>query len=152
MPTLDPILTHHPFLADLSARQLEEMALCATPVSFPAGTFIFREGEEADLFYALTQGRVAVEIAIPGQPLLTIQTVQGGEVLGWSWFYPPYRWHFDAQAVTLTRAIAFDARKLRELCERDHTLGYALTKRFAYVLFERLQATRLQLLDVYGGR
>lgn len=75
-----------------------------------------------------------------------------GEVLGWSWFYPPYRWHFDAQAITLTRAIAFDAHKLRELCDRDHTLGYALTKRFAYVLFERLQATRLQLLDVYGGR
>ena len=72
MPTLDPVLTHHPFLADLTLFQIEEIMVCATPVSFAAGTFIFHEGEEAEQFYVLTQGRVAIEISLPGRPPLTL--------------------------------------------------------------------------------
>jgi CRP-like cAMP-binding protein len=71
-------------------------------------------------------------------------------VLGWSWLFPPYRWHFDARALELTRAIALDGKCLREKCEEDHDLGYELVKRVAQIIMERLQATRLQLLDVYG--
>ncbi len=78
------------------------------------------------------------------------QTVAEGDVLGWSWLFPPYRWVFDAQALELTRALVFDGTCLRGKCEDDHNLGYELMKRFAHVVVQRLQATRLQLLDVYG--
>jgi hypothetical protein len=74
-----------------------------------------------------------------------------GEILGWSWLIPPYNWHFDARAVELTRAIALDGKCLRNKCEQDHDLGYELLKRFAHIMEQRLQATRLQLLDVYGN-
>jgi hypothetical protein len=83
---------------------------------------------------------------------MTIETIGEGEVLGWSWLFPPYRWQFDAQAVGLVRAIAFDGRCLRGKCEEDHDLGYWLMQRFAQVMSQRLQATRLQLLDLYGTR
>ncbi|HMA36652.1 MAG TPA: cyclic nucleotide-binding domain-containing protein [Chloroflexia bacterium] len=147
--SLEDSLAHQPFLADLTRYQLEAVARCAAPVSFPANQFIFHEGDEAEHFYILTQGRVAVEVVIPGRPPINIQTLGPNEVLGWSWFYPPYRWHFDALALTATEAIAFEANGLLRLCNHDAEVGYKLTKRYAHLLFERLQATRLQLLDVY---
>ena len=76
--------------------------------------------------------------------------MEAGEVFGWSWLFPPYRWHFDVQALDLTRALVFDGQCLRAKCEADHDLGYALMQRFAQVIVQRLQATRLQLLDLYG--
>lgn len=150
MQTLEQTLSHVPFLADLSLYQLEQVARCAEPVAFSANQFIFHQGDEADHFYIITQGKVAVEVVVPGREPITIQTLEVGDVLGWSWFYPPYRWHFDAQALTVTRAIAFNAKCLLIRCDADPDLGYKLTKRYAHLLFERLQATRLQLLDVYG--
>lgn len=123
---------------------------CAANVRFEAGQYIFREGEEAKTFYLLRHGRVALEMAVPGRGSLTIQTIREGDVLGWAWLFPPHRWHFDARAVELVRAIAMDGQCLRDKCEQDHSLGYELVKRFAQVIVERLQATRLQLLDVYG--
>ena len=81
---------------------------------------------------------------------MTIDTIQEGEVLGWSWLFPPYRWHFDARALQLTRAVAFDGKCLRDKCDRDHDLGYEMVRRFAEVITQRLQSARLQLLDLYG--
>jgi hypothetical protein len=81
---------------------------------------------------------------------MMITTLGAGELVGWSWLFPPYRWHFDARATELTRTIAFDGACLRDKCEQDHDLGYELMRRFASLMLDRLQATRLQLLDVYG--
>jgi CRP-like cAMP-binding protein len=93
---------------------------------------------------------VALQVFVPQRGPITVETVAAGEVLGWSWLFPPYRWHFDAQALELVRAIAFDGQCLRNKCAEDHDLGYALMQRFAQIMLQRLQATRLQLLDVYG--
>ncbi len=79
-----------------------------------------------------------------------IETIEAGEVIGWSWLFPPYRWHFDARALAPVRATRFDGACLRGKCEADPALGYDLMSRFAQVLIERLQWTRLRLLDVYG--
>lgn len=150
METLEPILAQHPFLKDLEPRHLQTIVGCAANVRFDAGQFIFREGEAAKHFYIIRHGKTALEIFVPGRGPVTIQTLGAGDVLGWSWLFPPYRWHFDARAIELTRAIALDGECLRGKCEADHDLGYELIKRFANVIVERLQATRLQLLDVYG--
>ena len=83
---------------------------------------------------------------------MMIQTIDEGDVLGWSWLFPPYVWHFDVKAVELTRAIAMDGECLRNKCEEDHELGYEIMKRFSHVMVNRLSATRLQLLDIYGKR
>jgi hypothetical protein len=82
---------------------------------------------------------------------VTIHTRHEGEVLGWSWMVPPYRWHFDARASETTRAIAMDGKCLRTKCDEDHDLGYEIMKRFSLVIAERLEATRLQLMDIYGN-
>lgn len=148
--TLKTILAEHPFAKDLDRPYLDLLVGCATNIRFDAGEFLFREGEEANHFYLIRQGVVAVEIHAGSAGQVTVATVGEGEVLGWSWLFPPYRWKFDARTVDSTRAIALDGKCLRVKCEEDHDLGYELLKRFAYLVEQRLDATRLQLLDVYG--
>lgn len=149
--TLKPILEEHPFLRDLSARHLELVVGCASNVRFEANKYLFREEEDANQFYIIRDGKVAVEVRTPNRGSIVVQTVGSGEILGWSWLLPPYQWHFDARAVEGTRAIALDGKCLRIKCENDHDLGYELLKRFAHIMEQRLEATRLQLLDIYGN-
>jgi CRP/FNR family cyclic AMP-dependent transcriptional regulator len=149
METLQRILADHPFTHGLNDRHLELLAGCASNVRFEAGQVVFREGEEANQFYLIREGKMAVELFAPERGPVNILTVGAGEVLGWSWLVPPYRWRFDARAIEPTRAIALDGKCLREKSERDSDLGYQLLKGIAHIMEERLQATRLQLLNVY---
>ncbi len=151
MQTLESILVEHPFFKGLDHRYMELITGCASNVRYGAGEYIFREGEDASRFYIIREGKVALETVGPRPEPITIQTVEAGEVLGWSWLFPPYRWHFSARVVEQTRAITLDGVCLRTKGEEDHDLGYELVKRVAQVMMERLQATRLQLLDVYGA-
>ena len=151
MKTLDAELAQSPVFRGLTAAQLELIAGCGQNTGFEAGDYLFREGGQADTFYLLRHGRVQLEIFAPGRGAVTIQTVDDGDVVGWSWLFPPYRWHFDARALDSVRAVAFDGACLRRKCEEDHSLGFELLGRFSPVMLERLQATRMQLLDVYGN-
>ena len=150
MHTLEPILAEHPFLKGLQQKHLDVLVGCVSNVRFDAGAFVFRQGQEANAFYILRDGKVAVEVFAPQKGAITIDTIGEGDVLGWSWLIPPYHWHFDAKAIEPTRAIALDARCMRSKCEEDFELGYELMKRFAQIIEQRLDATRWQLLDVYG--
>jgi len=156
MQTLEPILAEHPFFKGLKPEYLQLVSGCASNVRFEAGTYIFREGEEASQFYLIRQGKVALEIFAAQHGPITIETIEAGEVLGWSWIFPPYRWHFSGRVFEPTRAIALDGKCLRAKGETDHDLGYELMKRVAQIMMERLQATRIRLLDIYsdlpGGR
>ena len=152
MHSLQPILAEHPFLKGMKPEHLEVLAGCASNVRFEPGSFIFRQGQEANAFYILRDGKVAIEVFGAQRGAIAIDTAGEGDVLGWSWLIPPYHWHFDAKTVEPTRAIALDARCMRFKCDSDHELGYELMKRFAQVIEQRLDATRWQLLDVYGVR
>jgi CRP-like cAMP-binding protein len=151
MESLETLLGQQPFLQGLAPATLETLADCATTRTFEADDFVFRLGESAEAFYIVLYGRVAIEAFSAERGAVTILTLGEGDVLGWSWLVPPYRWHFDAHVLDATRVIAFDARCLREELEKDHDLGYEIMKRFADVMTRRLEATRMQLLDVYAG-
>jgi CRP-like cAMP-binding protein len=151
MNTLDTLIADSPVFAGLDPVYLELIAGCAQTAGFEAGQYLFREGDRADTFYLVRHGRVGIETAVAGRGALTVETVDDGDVVGWSWLFRPFRWHFDARALDPVRAIAFDGACLRGKCDQDHTLGYELLNRFSPVMLERLQATQLQLIDVYGG-
>jgi CRP/FNR family transcriptional regulator, cyclic AMP receptor protein len=151
MEDLKNILITHPFFAGMRPEHLQLVVGCASNVRFDAGTFILREGEEANEFYLLRHGKVGLEVYAPERGPITIQTLGEGEILGWSWLVPPYRWKFDARVIELTRAIALDGKCLRDKLESDYQLGYELLKRFSQVMVERLQTARLQLLNVYDA-
>ena len=151
MEGLERIVREHPFFAGLDDNFLALVCGCAKNVVFQAGQHVFHEGEPADQFYLLRHGRVGLEISAPGRGAVSFQTLVAGEIVGVSWLFPPYRWAYDAKALELTRAIAMDAACLRGKCEQDHDLGYDLMKRFVPVVVERLHATRMQVLDVYGN-
>jgi len=150
MQTLEAILAGHPFFEGFEPRYMQLITGCASNVRFAAGEYIFHEGEPATHFYIVREGKVALEVFAAQRGPITIETIEAGEVLGWSWLFPPYRWHFDARVVEPARAIALDGVCLRSKGESDHDLGYELVKRVAQIMMQRLQATRLQLLDVYG--
>lgn len=143
-------LAEHPFFENLDPDLLKIFSVCATRVNYDSGHRIYREGDPANQFFLIRQGQVAVELNSAARGNLVIQTVGAGEILGWSWLFPPYRRRFDASAMQNTSAFALDGKSLREKAETEYRLGYELLKRFSKIVVERLQATRLQLLDVYG--
>jgi len=151
MEGLERIVTEHPFFANIEQAFCTIVCGCAKNVRFEAGQYLFHEGESADQFYLIRQGRIALEIAAPGQGAIRFQTLGAGEIVGVSWLIPPYRWTFSAKALDRIRAISMDAKCLRQKCENDHDLGYEMMKRFMPILLERLHATRMQILDVYGN-
>ena len=149
--SLKSILAEHRFCEDLPLEYLDLLVGCASNTRFAPGEYLMRESEEADQFFLIRAGRVALRIHAPERWALTLQTLGEGEMLGWSWLIPPHQFRFDAQAVEDTRAIALDGTCLRQKCESDPALGYDLLKRISRVLASRLEATHLQLLDVFGA-
>jgi len=152
METLQPILIAHPFFADFPGAHLETVVGCASNVRFGAHEYVFHEGEEANKFYLIREGKVALQIFSERRGSLNILTLGAGDILGWSWLFPPYRWKFSAKTIEATRAFAMDGQCLRDKAEEDHDLGYELLKRFSHVFETRLETMRLQVANVYEDK
>lgn len=150
MKGLVSLLAEHPFFDGMPAADLELIAGCGSNARFEADDYLFHEGDAADHFFLVRSGRVAVESHVPGRGVVTVLTADDGDVVGFSWITPPYRWVFDARARELTRAVVFDGACLRSKCEADPRLGYDLMKRVARTVNARLEAATIQLMDVYG--
>ena len=150
MQTLDQVIARAPVFAGLQAAQLSLIAGCARNLHVDARTLLLREGDPAERFFLIRHGTVALEVNSPGRGPLAVETRHAGDAVGWSWLFAPYRWQLDGRTVGPCELITFDGACLRGKCETDHELGYQLMSRFAADLVQTLQATRLQLLDVYG--
>lgn len=149
--TLEPLLRGHPFLRGLDPGYLALLTGCAANVRFADRSFLFREGGPAGQCFLIREGTVALEIAAPSRGPIVVQTLTAGDVAGFSWLLEPHQWQFDGRALEPVRAIALDGVCLRRKCADDPRLGFDLMHRFARLATRRLQATRLQLLDVYGN-
>lgn len=146
------LLAEHAFFSGMPKEHLELLSGCAKNVVFQPGAIVARTGDEAKDFYMIRSGNLAIELYTAAQGPMTIQTLGEGTCAGWSWIFPPYRWQFDVRALELVHAVGFDGVCLREKCQSDPVLGYEFLKRFSKVAIDRMQATRLQLLDIYGRR
>ncbi|MFF7444057.1 Crp/Fnr family transcriptional regulator [Streptomyces sp. NPDC008122] len=136
--------------AALSTDQRDRLMKCARPVDFPEGTRLFEEGGPAQHFWILRTGTVTLDVRVPGRRPAVIDTVNAGELLGWSWLFAPYRWHFGAEAMTRVRAYEFDAVTVRMMMDADPGLGSALGHLVGQMLAGRLVAARTRLLDLYA--
>lgn len=141
-----------PFFEGIEEERLIPLAEFSAIQHVEAGAEIFREGQPAEHFYVVLEGRVGLQIHSAGTGDSAIATIRPGEALGWSWLFPPYRWHFDARALDPVRLLSLEGAKLRDQCDRDHHLGYAMLYRIAEIITQRLQSTRLQLLDVFSAQ
>ncbi len=150
MQKLKSFISKHPFFKGLSKSYLDLILACASEARFDPGEIIFREGERANTFYIILRGKVAIEaLMAPERDPITVLNLGEGDVLGWSWLFPPHRWHFDARAIGLTKAISIDGERIRKQCEDDHDLGYELMKRFANIIEQRLRSLRSQNPNMY---
>ena len=148
---IDALLAEHSFFKDFTPSYRTLIAGCGRNVQFNPDQLLAKAGDPANQFFAIRQGRVSIELHSPERGPLILQTAEAGDVVGWSWLFPPYRWKFDVRAVEEVRAMSFDGECLRAKCERDPAMGFEFMKRFARVFMERLEATRLQVLDVYAS-
>jgi CRP-like cAMP-binding protein len=148
MPPLAEAIAAHRFAADMEPQHLKKLLDVAMFKQFEQDQIVFREGEPANRFYLICHGKIALESRHTGHSVPVVQFVGGGEVLGWSWLFPPYYWHFDARAVEPTSAIFFYGTRLRKESEEDPAFGYELMKRVAAVVIKRLQIVRVQWLQL----
>jgi CRP/FNR family transcriptional regulator, cyclic AMP receptor protein len=144
------LLAEQPVLRDLEPADIDLMAGCSHNEVFAAGTSLAREREVANRFFVVREGHVALELQAPTGPLL-IETIGAGDLVGWSWLFPPYRWAYDVEAIERTRVIVIESACLRDKCDADPAFGYRVMKRFAHVVIDRLHTTQYRLLDLYGA-
>lgn len=145
--SLATTIAEHRIFKALAPQYLALLADVAMFKEFAKDEVIFREGDPANRFYLILDGEVALESVSRDRPPVILQTVGRDDVLGWSWLYPPFYWHFDGRATKPTKAIFFYGTWLRENCERDHDFGYEMMKRMSAIIIERLQATRRKLAE-----
>jgi CRP/FNR family transcriptional regulator, cyclic AMP receptor protein len=146
--TSAPALAGHQFTRGMPADYIAALAGAARHVRVPARHRLFEEGGTADRFWLIQAGRVALDMHVPGRGLVVIEALGMGDVIGWSWLYPPYQWRLGAVAMQPTQAFEIDGARVREMCAADPGFGYELTRRFLVVVVSRLQATRSRLLDL----
>ncbi len=139
-------LTAHPFFDGMSEDHLAVIAGAASDVTFPAGHRLFEEGGTANRFWLIKSGRVALDLHVPGDERARIDTIGMGELLGWSWLFPPYEWAFGAVAASPVQAFEFDGQAVRAWCASDPAFELEVTRQVARVLAKRLQSTRLKLI------
>jgi CRP-like cAMP-binding protein len=150
MTDLHRTLADHAFFAGLDPRMIDDVVEFSTLAEFPSGTWIARTGADASTFHAVIDGRAGIELSAADREPLLVATVHAGEIIGWSWFVEPHRWHFDVLALDDLRSVAIDGARLRAYCAADHEVGYQLGQRLNRVVVSRLEATRHQLMDIYG--
>lgn len=146
MKTLNEAITKHAFFHGMKPEHLALLTEGANATTFKAGDVLFREGEPANQFFLIESGKMALETHDPANGTMLVQTLGAGDVLGWSWLFPPFIWHFQARVIEPTNAIVLSGAHLLVTAERNHDFGYELMKRVAQVVIRRLQATRKQLL------
>jgi len=148
---LHSLISSQPFLKALSPKHISLLEECAHIAEFNQGDYLARAETPANAFYVILKGQIAIELAIAGKGALIIQTLLPNELFGWSWIFPPFQWQFDGRATQPVKALVFNGACLRAKCDADPELGYTLMKLFAQLMTNRLKATRLQLLDIYGS-
>jgi CRP-like cAMP-binding protein len=148
---LEKILREHPFFKDMDEASIKTLSGCAKNERFDRGAFVAHEGDRADKFYLIRSGTVALEFDVPGRGPIVIETLHTGEILGWSWVLPPYKWSCDLRATEMSRLLSLDVSCLRDKLDQDHSLGYDLYSRFSKIMARRLHAAHLQLSDMFGS-
>lgn len=136
--------------AALSADHRARLMSLAHEVFFDVGTRLFEEGQHADRFWIIKTGNVALDLHVPGRRAAVIESLGQGELVGWSWHYPPHHWHLGAKATSPVRAYEFDAESVRTLCEQNPEFGRAVACWVGQVVAHRLHSARVRLLDLYA--
>ena len=143
-------IAQQPFFKGLSEQLVQLLADSTMEMQFKPGDWIYRQGDPANRFYLILEGKVLIESEVKERGMISIRTLGPGDDLGWAWLFPPHYMHFSARVIEPTRTIFFYGTRLREKCDANHELGYQLMKRVAQVVARNLNATQRRLLECTG--
>lgn len=147
---IEQYIAEHEAFAGLKDSSIDFLAACADKREVKEDEVLFQYGAKADRFYLVLSGRVSVEVGAIQGPPLELRSVGPGEVLGWSWLIPPYKWHFQARAEEPSEVLEFDGEAILQRCEQDPVFGYQLFKRFSGLMSERLAAAREKMMNEWS--
>ena len=147
---LEKLLEDHPFVHGMHYDHVRTLLGCCANRHYESGEYLFRGGNESNEFFLIREGNVSLELHVPGHGALRMETRTGGDLLGWSWLIKPYRWHFDARALTPVAVLTIDGRCLRDKCDKDRDFGYEILHRFAELMVRDVRSMSLQLIDMYS--
>jgi CRP/FNR family transcriptional regulator, cyclic AMP receptor protein len=139
------------FLQDIEDEHLRHLAAIARLVEFPANKVLYREGQVVSNVYLILSGSVSIEICAAGIGCRRIMTVSAGDLLGISPAVGQSRSTGTVRTLAATRAIELNASQVLTLCEHNPRFGYEFMRQVAVAISQRLGATRLQPLDVFGA-
>ena len=149
-PLIEKYLSTHEFFSGLSPEFIGFLARCASEQQIEPGQVLFQQGERAHRFYLIRNGSISIEVPAITGPTLKVQSLGASQILGWSWLIPPYKWSFQAKAEAQTALFAFDGDAVLARCEEEPKFGYALLKRFASLMAERLGVARQRMMDQWN--
>ena len=151
MENIEQIIAEHPFFKGLGPQQISIIAEDSRRLNFSPGEFLMREDEPGSCFFIVLNGQVAIEVFSPERGPIIVSTVGENEIIGYCWLIPPYQCRYDVRAVEHTRTICIDGVRLRQICDENHEVGFELLRRTTELMSELLEATRVQMLDIYGS-
>jgi CRP-like cAMP-binding protein len=149
-PPIEEYLSKQEFFSSLNQEYIKTLARFASEQQIEPDQVLFRQGEHAHHFYLIRNGSITIEIPAITGPQLEVQSLGAGQILGWSWLISPYRWNFQARAEAPTTLLAFDGDAVLAQCEAEPPFGYALLKRFASLMAERLEVARQRMMDQWN--
>jgi CRP/FNR family cyclic AMP-dependent transcriptional regulator len=145
------LLQSIPWFQELEPGIFDKIAGICELAYYEPGCYLFKEGDKENYLYIVIEGRVALEIHVPGRGTMRIYTAEPMDIVGWSSITPIVRQRTAAaRAVLPSRLVRIEALLLYKLCDEDHDLGYEVMRRLANVVASRLLTTRLQLLDMFA--
>ena len=147
MQSIEDYLSTHSFFSGLDDNFMKFLSNSAQGVQIKEDQVLFQQGKPADKFYLLRSGQVSIQVPALVGPTLELQVLGEGQILGWSWLIPPYRWNFQARALQDSDLLEFDGSAILAHCEEDPKFGYELFKRFAALMSKRLDAARQKIMD-----
>ncbi len=149
-PSTTEYLSTHEFFSEFNADDLKFLCECSSTYEIKMGQILFRQGEKADRFYVVRNGRISLQMPAIMGPTLEIQPLDNDQILGWSWLISPYKWNFQAKAEEDSELLQFDGAALLARCEQEPKFGYELLKKFAALMSEGLNAARQKMMDEWN--
>lgn len=132
----------------LSEEQISKVLALGVKETFPSGTTVFHQGDEAQALYVVDSGRVAINTSIQDGKWAPVCIVSSGGVFGWSCLVPPYQLTASATTFEETTVSRFDGADLRELFSREPAIGYVMIQNVGGLISSRLKNVRLELIGV----